>query len=329
MKKLLMVLFCGGVFVALPLSASHAAQTLPQIISYQGRLTNASGDLLGSSTGTTYYFKFSVWTTSNIATGSRTWPAAAPTAVSATVRQGVFTVNIGDTDNGYPDALSLDFSNGNSLYLQVEVSSDNASWETLSPRQQITSSLFSLLSGAVSGTGQSSFGTTTPISGSMVSIEATSTAATPLSLRGIASQVANLFQVQNSAGTNLFVIDNSGNTGIGTSTATRKFNVFDANSYAQFRVSQASDVYGELYAVPGTGDLEISSTGGNIRQNNENLWVCSGGGCGVTEPGTKGNVVVENGVIFGNSFTFKQIDASTTVMYDTTDNPIFEFDEGE
>ena len=258
-----------------------------------------------------------------------TYVAAAPTAVSATVRQGVFTVNIGDTDNGYPDALSLDFSNGNSLYLQVEVSSDNASWETLSPRQQITSSLFSLLSGAVSGTGQSSFGTTTPISGSMVSIEATSTAATPLSLRGIASQVANLFQVQNSAGTNLFVIDNSGNTGIGTSTATRKFNVFDANSYAQFRVSQASDVYGELYAVPGTGDLEISSTGGNIRQNNENLWVCSGGGCGVTEPGTKGNVVVENGVIFGNSFTFKQIDASTTVMYDTTDNPIFEFDEGE
>jgi len=157
-----------------------------------------------------------------------------------------------------------------------------------------------------------------------------STQAIGLSIRGIASQLANLFQIQNSAGTNLFVVNNSGNVGVGTTTATRKFNVFDSSSAPQFRVSQGDSVYGELYVVPVTGDLRISSTGGNIRQNNENLWVCSGDGCAMdaTPPAGQGNLIVENSFIFDNGFKFKQDSASTT-MYDALDNPILQFDDGE
>jgi len=40
-------------------------------------------------------------------------------------------------------------------------------------------------------------------------------------------------------------------------------------------------------------------------------------------------VIVETSIIFDNNFTLKQIDASTTRMYDTTDSVILEFDEGE
>src|SRR3989344_3527751 len=79
-----------------------AAQIPPQILTYQGRLADSAGDLLGGS-GTTNYFKFSIWNNATVGSGTRLWPAAAPTSASTTVRQGVFTVNIGDTANGYPD----------------------------------------------------------------------------------------------------------------------------------------------------------------------------------------------------------------------------------
>ena len=141
----LIMIFVG----AQPLSAI-AASAPPKIISYQGRLTDSGGSLLGGS-GTTYYFKFSIWDSATVGSGTKLWPATV-TSTSANVRQGVFTVNVGDTANGYPTALDLDFSNNTNVYLQVEVSSDNGSFETLSPRQQITSIAYAQVAGAVVGT---------------------------------------------------------------------------------------------------------------------------------------------------------------------------------
>lgn len=115
----------------------HAAQVPPQIFTYQGRLADSGGNLLGGA-GTMYHFRFSIWNTAVVGSGNRVWPANAPSSTAAIVKQGVFTVNIGDTSNGYPDALNLDFSSGTNFYLQVEVSSDNVTFETLSPRQQLT-----------------------------------------------------------------------------------------------------------------------------------------------------------------------------------------------
>ncbi len=111
-----------------------AATGAPNIISYQGRLTDSSGSLVGGS-GTTYYFTFSIWTTSATRTGSRLWPSAAPSTTPITVADGVFNVNIGDTANGYPDALNYNFNDNDTVYLQVQVSSNGSSFETLSPRQ--------------------------------------------------------------------------------------------------------------------------------------------------------------------------------------------------
>lgn len=356
-KKLsiLPALFTVVAFVV-AISSAHAAAGTPSIMSYQGRLADASGNLLGSSSGTTYYFKFSIWDvpTGGTASPDRLWPSGNPTSVPLSVRSGVFTVNIGDTAAGFPDALTYDFNTSSDAYLQVEVSSDNSSFQTLSPRHRISATPFARLSGAVSGSEYpSSFGTTVPFGTSVVSVKATSTGSTPLSLRGILNQLANLFQVQNSSGANVFSIDPTGGvfasstllvgsttgatafsidangrTGVGTAAPSRKLNVVDPNSVPQLRVSQDGSTYGEMYVDP-TGDVQFSSTGGNIRQGDENLWVCSGGSCGVDTPVDKGNVIVETSVIFNNKFRLKQTDASTTVMYDSAGNDVMEFDEAQ
>src|SRR3989344_2958143 len=95
---ILLSLFAAGLFSAPP--SAHAAG-VPAIIGYQGRLTDSSGNLLGSSSGTTYYFKFSLWDSATVGSGTRLWPISVPATTTASVRQGVFTVNIGDTANGY------------------------------------------------------------------------------------------------------------------------------------------------------------------------------------------------------------------------------------
>ena len=334
-------------FIHIPVNATG----VPLTLGYQGRITDSSGSLLGGS-GTTYYFKFSIWDNATVGSGNRLWPTSAPATTTALVRQGVFNVNIGDTVAGYPDALNYDFNTNSTIYLQVEVSANNSSSETLSPRQKISSSAFAQIAGKVSGIGQSTFGTTTPSSGAIVTIEATTTSAIPALIRASSGQLADLFKIVNSSLSHLFsinysggifasstlligssdatsfIVDSSGNVGIGTTTASRKLNVLNANSNPQLRLGQSGSVYGEFY-TDASGDVRISTTGGNVRQNNENLWVCSEGGCGVDTPADKGNVIVETSVIFNNKFKLKQINASTTIMYDTMNTSILEFDEGQ
>jgi len=304
-----------------------AAGGTPTIFSYQGRLTNASGDLLGGS-GTSYNFKFSIWNNPTVGSGSKLWPTADPSVNPLTVRQGVFNVNIGDTANGYLDALDYNFAANKDIYLQVEVFNGTA-YETLTPRQRISSTIFAQVAGSVNGLGPSSFGIITPFGSSVVSIEATSTQSTGLSIRGVVSQIANLFQIQDSTGSNLMVVDSAGNVGVGVETPSRKLNILDVNSVPQMRLSQSGAVYSEFY-VNSAGDTLLSSTGGNFRLQDENLWVCSGGSCDPTvTPVGKGNIVIENAVIFNNKFKLKQIDASTTIMYDSIGSEILEFDEGQ
>ena len=182
----------------------------PTILSFQGRLADSSGNLLGGN-GTNYYFKFSIWDNTTVGAGTKLWPTSSPSSATSSVRQGVFNVNIGDTAAGYPDVLDYNFSTATDIYLQIEVSSDNVTFQTLSPRQRITAAAFARVSGAVSGADTpSSFGTTTPFASTQVSVEATSTNSILLGLRARASQIANLFQIQNSAGGTLFSVGATG-----------------------------------------------------------------------------------------------------------------------
>ncbi|HET9641601.1 MAG TPA: hypothetical protein VFP46_01985, partial [Candidatus Paceibacterota bacterium] len=258
---LLTSVFCFAIFATFP-GYALSAQTPPQILTYQGRLTDNGGNLLGGA-GTTYYFKFSIWTSPTVGAGTRVWPATSPTSVSTSVKQGVFTVHIGDTANGYPTALTLDFSANPTLYLQVEASADNATFETLSPRQQITSAAFAQLAGAVVGaTTPSSFGTTTPTAHAFVTIAATSTDSIALSIEGFLNQAANLFQVRNNSGSNLFSIGATGGVTMANATATSLFattasstNLFTSN----LSIGSLSGILKATAGVIGTALVNLAS----------------------------------------------------------------------
>ncbi|MDO8430258.1 MAG: hypothetical protein Q7S73_02740, partial [bacterium] len=258
LKKLLLPksLIISAVIFLFSFGSAAAVSGTPTIINYQARLTNSSGNLV---TGT-YYFKFSIWDNPTVGSGNQLWPttAGAPHSTSTTVTQGVFNIKIGDTANGYPDPLNYNFNTNNTVYLQVEVSSDNASFEKLSPRKQISSAAFAQVAGAVSGTSTpSSFGTTTPIGNSIVTIEASSSGAVPLSIRGASGQSANIFQIQDSTSANLLYLNSSGSLFASSSLQVSGTSVFYSN------LGIGTSTPGSLLAVQGnaliSGNLNVAN----------------------------------------------------------------------
>jgi len=233
MKKFFHVLLiCIFTFSLVFFSPVQASTGTPPTLSYQGHLTDSGGNLLGGA-GTTYYFKFSFWDSPTVGSGSKVWPLVSPGSSALTVKQGVFSVNIGDIDNGYPDVLDYNFNTNSKIYLQVEISSDNVTFETLSPRSPISSSAFSQVANQVNGTAQSSFGTTTPITNSLISAITTSINQVAMTIKGLAGQVANLFNIQDSSGNPLFTVTAGGNVGVGTSTPTSALTVNGTSTITQ------------------------------------------------------------------------------------------------
>lgn len=193
-------------FSSLP-GLALAATGVPRILSYQGRLLNPTGDLLGGSSGTEYCFRFSFYDDSAVGgSDNRLWPATTSSIMTAIVRNGVFNVHIGDTNAG-GDPLDYNFEDNDEVYLQTEVAAkvgatcaagDGAeSFETLSPRQRIAASGYAINSAMVSGYQalQNASGTVIPVltSGNLI-------------LGGINPQI-------NATGTNNLVLQGGAGTG--------------------------------------------------------------------------------------------------------------------
>ena len=150
-KSILLAFFLLSAFF---FNAAFAAPGVPTIIHHQGRLLDSSGNLLGGSSGTNYCFRFSLW---NVATGgtanpNQIWPNsfATPSKMTVNVKNGILNADIGDTTAG-GDTLNFDFNSTDEIYLNVEVANSSggsctgvSSFETLSPRQRIVSSGYSL-----------------------------------------------------------------------------------------------------------------------------------------------------------------------------------------
>ena len=132
---------------------AFAATGVPKILNYQGRLMNASGVLLGG-VGTPYCFKFSLFDTSVVGSGTQLWPASSPSAMTVSVTAGIFNVGIGDTNNG-GDALTYNFQDSDTIYLNVDVAPKAGglcgTFETLSPRQRVFSSSYAINANTVGG----------------------------------------------------------------------------------------------------------------------------------------------------------------------------------
>ncbi|MEK7148837.1 MAG: hypothetical protein AAB796_00345, partial [Patescibacteria group bacterium] len=211
-----------------------AASGVPEILNHQGRLLDSNGNLLGGP-GTNYCFRFSIYDSAPVTGGTRLWPSATPSTMTIMVRSGVFNAPIGDVSAG-GDSLTYNFKDSDTVYLNVEVaaqvssSCSGVSFEALGPRPRIVASGYAINSSTVLGNGQSAIGTTTPISNSSLTVEATSTTVVPLTIKGFLNQSADLLDIVTTAGAQLFSFTSGGNLGIGSSTPAQSLSV-QGNQY--------------------------------------------------------------------------------------------------
>ncbi|MEZ4200773.1 MAG: hypothetical protein R3B69_04335 [Candidatus Paceibacterota bacterium] len=69
--------------------------------------------------------------------------------------------------------------------------------------------------------------------------------------------------------------------------------MFETVADDQFRISYDATRYTD-FQVDSVGDLIIDAQGGDVRLNDENLHVCSGGACPSGIPAGTGNAIIEN-----------------------------------
>ena len=116
-------------------------------------------------------------------------------------------------------------------------------------------------------TGAMTVATTTQFANTVLSVEATSTNAVPLTLRGISGQTGNLFQVQDSNATGLLVVDSAGNVGIATTSPYAKLSVtgfINTDQYSGYKqagntILYASSTNSSLVAGIGAGSSLLST----------------------------------------------------------------------
>ncbi|HXV27064.1 MAG TPA: hypothetical protein VD862_03530, partial [Candidatus Paceibacterota bacterium] len=108
----------------------------PQILSFQGRITDEDGDLLGGS-GTNYFFRFEIYDSAT--GGTELWESHTSSGTTAKVTQGVFNVLLGDSSLSNMASLTSGIFNDPSTYLRVFVSSLSATgpFEEMLPRQRL------------------------------------------------------------------------------------------------------------------------------------------------------------------------------------------------
>lgn len=136
------------IFMSIFTPSAQSAAGVVNKLSYQGRLTDTSGNALGGS-GTNYCFRFSVYDASS--GGNKLWPSGTPATTTLSVVNGVFNADIGSAD-----ALDYDFYPTSTSYLNVDVytvtsTCTGGSWETLTPRQQILASGYTIAAENVYG----------------------------------------------------------------------------------------------------------------------------------------------------------------------------------
>lgn len=164
-EKLLAIFFIAFLISQGVVSDSvSAAAGVSARLSYQGRLTDTSGNPLGGA-GTTYYVCFSIYDA--YTGGTKLWPSGTPTATSTLVANGILNAPVGEMDS----LASYDFSANSTEYLNVEVSATSgtcggAPFESLSPRQPLSATPYARVANSVfGGTVRVGDGTGTPTAG--------------------------------------------------------------------------------------------------------------------------------------------------------------------
>ncbi len=133
---LLLSLLPLSVLATLPLVATAQTAAAPTLLSFQGRLTNPSGNPVADGN---YQITFSLW--SALTGGTKRWEQVSS---SVTVRSGTFAVllNVG---TGFQNGTNAANLFDPTMWLEIKVGSDAA----LTPRQQLTSTAYALKANTV------------------------------------------------------------------------------------------------------------------------------------------------------------------------------------
>ncbi|OGH85119.1 MAG: hypothetical protein A2294_03990, partial [Candidatus Magasanikbacteria bacterium RIFOXYB2_FULL_38_10] len=346
------------------LTAQNLAQAINQQITFQGKLTDASGNNLAG----TYYLKFSIYDAST--GGSCQYTGAGScgsvTTTPVTLTSGIFSVNLGDTDNSL-NALPATLFNADALYLGLTVcSGPNTGCDSeMTPRKRITASPYSFNSDRLSGlatstsggdasyipatdssgnlrisnsfyaatstSGQLGFGTTTVPSGVKVFLDSTTASNKLLVLRANSSQTGNLTEWQNNAGTALMTINSSGNI-----SASGTLQIFATSTLATSTISgylgigitapqSALDVVGNINY---TGLLKINN-GTFLSTTTGSNSLAIGVSAGHSSSGSN-NIFIGNSVGSANSGSGNTFLGFQAGVYNTTgnDNTFIGYDSG-
>jgi len=186
----------------------HAVVTAPNIMNFQGRLTDTSGNPLNGS----YDMQLKLWDSPTVGTVRWSETRLAANSQAVTVTNGLFSLKlgVGSTQTG---SLTTAFSTYPNLYFEITVGA-----ETLTTRSQIATSAYAFNSDTLDGIDSTAF-------------SQLSTANAFTNTNSITTASASAFIVNNGT-SNIFKVDSSG-TGqvvIGTSDTNGTVLVLDSNA---------------------------------------------------------------------------------------------------
>lgn len=133
-----------------------AAASAPNIINYQGRVLNANGIPVASSSVNMIFELYTAVSGGTCVWSNSSASCATATARSVSLTDGLFSESLGDTGSSYAAMSDAIFGDNGTLYLQITVGG-----EVLSPRKQIAAAPYALNSDTVDGLDADTDGATT------------------------------------------------------------------------------------------------------------------------------------------------------------------------
>ena len=115
------------------------------------------------------------------------------------------------------------------------------------------------------------------------------------------------------AGTELGRFTDTGNFGVGTTSPFAGVSIQQAVATPQLAVAYDTTKYNTFQTDSATGDLFIAGSSKNIRENDGNLFVCTGGSCPTGSPSGQGNIIAETKIGIATSTPIALLDMGNSV----------------
>ena len=226
---------------------AQAANGVPLLINFQGKLTNVSGGTNVANGSYNSVFKIYTVASGGTAVWTETWNASSS---QVSVTNGVFNVKLGT----YTDLSTVDFT-GDTLYLGVNFNADGE----MTPRKRLTSAPYALNANNLVGSGRiSTTYTATSSPGASITYNpSASTSNNALSVTAGSNVTGPALQVTNN-GSGYAAILTGGYVGIGTTSPTSTLFVQGSAAINPFIVASSTGT--SLFTISPAGNVTAAGT---------------------------------------------------------------------